>query len=42
MSSETLSQYDIDRLLGGAGSSAVAPSTPGGKPTGFEKRDGTF
>jgi flagellar motor switch protein FliM len=32
MSSDTLSQYDIDRLLGGAGSAAVAaPSTSGSK-----------
>ena len=31
MSSETLSQYDIDRLLGGAGNlTAAAPSAPGG------------
>jgi flagellar motor switch protein FliM len=31
VSSETLSQYDIDRLLGGAGNlTAAAPSAPGG------------
>ena len=28
VSSDMLSQYDIDRLLGGAGSAAVAPASP--------------